>query len=66
MAIEAPSVAIPTAGSTTSGHAADFEERWAAWQAKGAAHERATGRMMVIAVPIVIIAAVAAYVLLAL
>jgi hypothetical protein len=66
MANEALSVAIPAAGSITSGRAGEFEERWAAWQAKGAAHERATGRMMVIAVPIVIIAAVAAYVLLGL
>ena len=42
-----------------------FEERWAAWQAKGAAHERAVRRKMAIAVPIlIVVAAIVIYVLL--
>jgi hypothetical protein len=34
---------------------ATFDERWAAWQAKGAAHDRALRRKLALAVPIAII-----------
>jgi hypothetical protein len=34
-----------------------FEERWAAWQARGAAHDRAVRRRVTIAVPILLVAA---------
>ena len=34
---------------------ATFDERWAAWQAKGAAHDRAFRRKLAVAAPIVII-----------
>jgi hypothetical protein len=34
---------------------ASSEERWAAWQAKGAAHDRAVHRKMAIAMPIAIV-----------
>ena len=40
------------------GESAGFEERWAAWQAKGATHERAFRRKMTFAAPILIVVAV--------
>jgi hypothetical protein len=50
----------PTAEAITatpgSGLLSD-DERWAAWRAKGIAHERAARRKMAIAAPIVIIVA---------
>lgn len=36
-----------------------FDERWATWQAKGAAHERAFRRKMAVVVPILVAAAAA-------
>jgi hypothetical protein len=33
---------------------ASFDERWAAWQARGVAHDRAVRRKMALAAPIVI------------
>lgn len=42
----------------------DPTERWATWQAKGAAHDRAVRRKMTIAAPIAIIVAVIIYALL--
>lgn len=36
---------------------ATFELRWAAWRARGAAHERAFRRKLVIAAPLVAVAA---------
>ena len=41
-----------------------FDERWTAWQARGAAHERAVRRRMVFALPILAIVAAVLYVLL--
>jgi small-conductance mechanosensitive channel len=56
---------LPAAVSTTKPEAASSDERWAAWQAKGAAHERAVRRKMAIAVPIlIVVAAIVIYVLL--
>ena len=60
-------IALPaqTVVSTAVSDAATFDERWAAWQAKGAAHDRAVRRKMAVAVPILLlVAAVALYVLL--
>ena len=37
----------------------DFDERWAAWQAKGAAHERAFRRKMAVVIPILVASAAA-------
>jgi hypothetical protein len=42
-----------------------FEERWAAWRARGAAHDRAVRRRLAIAVPTVAAVAAVAYLLLA-
>jgi hypothetical protein len=41
-----------------------FEERWTAWQARGAAHERAVRRRMMFAFPVLALVAAALYVLL--
>ncbi len=43
----------PTAAPVTD--SATFDERWAAWQAKGAAHDRAVRRKMAIAAPILLV-----------
>jgi hypothetical protein len=43
---------------------ARFDERWAAWQAKGAAHDRTFRRKMAVAVPLAIVIALVAYALL--
>jgi hypothetical protein len=64
MSVEIPSVAAHEAlTSTTIREPASFDERWAAWQAKGAAHDRAVRRRMAIVAPIVIIVAVVIYAL---
>jgi len=67
MATDVPTVAVPpqAAISTAVPEAASFDERWAAWQAKGAAHDRAVRRKMAVAVPILIAVAVVIYGLLA-
>lgn len=65
MAVALPSVAAPQAPASTAVRELAFDERWAAWQAKGVAHERAVRRRMAIAAPILIIVAALAYVVLA-
>jgi hypothetical protein len=58
-AVPAPLIAGP---STATGESSDFDERWAAWQAKGAARDRAFRRKLAVAAPIVIaVAAVVIY-----
>lgn len=58
-----PAAAIPIA----SNDAPDFDKRWAAWQAKGLAHDRAFHRKMTIAFPIlIVVTGVVTYVLLGL
>jgi len=63
MAIASTGVAppeTPTVRRVTA--SAQFDERWTAWQAKGAAHDRAVRRKMAIAAPIlIVIAAVVPY-----
>jgi hypothetical protein len=57
MALELPPVAAaqpsPLAPSPASETTSD--ERWAAWQAKGAAHDRAFRRKLSVAAPIAIV-----------
>ena len=61
IAAEPPREAVPIAVP----EAASFDERWAAWQAKGAAHDRAVRRRIAIAAPILlIVVAVVMYALL--
>jgi hypothetical protein len=67
MATTAATVAAPsgTPTSTPVTDSATFDERWAAWQAKGAAHDRALRRKMAIAAPILlVVVAVVLYALL--
>jgi hypothetical protein len=67
MAIDVSTTAAPprSAVSTAVPVSVSFDERWAAWQAKGAAHDRAVRRKIAIAAPIlIVIAAVVMYVFL--
>ncbi len=67
MAIDVPTVAAAstTPASTAVIESTTFDERWAAWQAKGVAHDRAVRRKMAIAAPIVlVVVAVVMYALL--
>jgi hypothetical protein len=60
-------VATPAKGaaSTAAAESAGFDERWAAWQARGAAHDRAVRRKVAFAAPIaILLAAVVIYALL--
>jgi hypothetical protein len=55
----------PTAEPTNQPEPATSEGRWAAWEAKGAAHDRALRRKTAIAAPIlIVVAAVVIYALL--
>lgn len=67
MAIDVPTAAAPprAATATAAPESASFDNRWAAWQAKGAAHDRAVRRKLALAAPIlIVVAAVAMYVFL--
>jgi hypothetical protein len=64
MAIDLSPVAAPEARRTTPMPEPSFDERWAAWLARGAAHDRAVRRKVAVAAPILIIVAVLTYVLL--
>jgi small-conductance mechanosensitive channel len=56
MARQVPQVAARETTTVAVGlQSPSFEERWAAWQAKGAAHERAVRRKMALAAPVVIV-----------
>jgi small-conductance mechanosensitive channel len=59
-AAEPPSPAIARLPTEST----SFDERWAAWEAKGAAHDRVVRRKIAIAAPILlVVAGVVAYVL---
>jgi hypothetical protein len=67
MATTVSTVVAPpaTAPSTPVTDSATFDERWAAWEAKGVAHDRALRRKMAIAAPILlVVVAVVLYALL--
>jgi hypothetical protein len=53
----APAAVVTLTPSSTA------DERWHAWQAKGAAHDRAVRRRLAIVVPIVLLAAALLYAL---
>ena len=60
-----PTVAAPPPTYPPVTQSTTFDERWAAWQARGAAHERAVRRKVAIAAPILlVVAAVLIYALL--
>jgi hypothetical protein len=66
MAIDESAVAPlpPAIESTKKREPPSFDQRWAAWQAKGAAHDRAVRRKMALGAPILIVAAIVIYALL--
>jgi len=65
MSLQVPYVVVPEVPAPTPlPQSSSSEERWAAWQAKGVAHERAVRRKLAFAAPIVIlVAAVIVYAL---
>jgi hypothetical protein len=56
--ISTPPAIVPEAATTS------FDERWAAWLARGAAHDRAVRRKIAIAAPILALVVGVLYVLL--
>ena len=65
MAVDVSAVAVPPPAAVSAAipEADGFDERWAAWQARGAAHDRAVRRKTVIAAPIVIAVAAVIFML---
>jgi hypothetical protein len=62
--VQAVAPRVSTNTSTAVGDSPGSDERWAAWQAKGAAHDRAVRRKMAFAAPILLlVAAVVMYAL---
>ena len=57
MAVEHPRAAAaqPLTPVPAPATATTFEDRWAAWEAKGAAHDRALRRKLALSAPIAII-----------
>ncbi len=58
MAIEIPAIPSPpqvAPVATATSEASDFDKRWAAWRARGAAHDRAVRRKMAIVAPMLIV-----------
>jgi hypothetical protein len=66
MSLERQPVAAPQPSTPVPAHESgpSFEKRWADWQAKGAAHDRASRRKLAIAAPILIVVAVIVFALL--
>ena len=59
-----PTIEAPAAAAQTSSGELSFDQRWAAWEAKGLAQDRATRRRMALLAPVVVVAAGILYVLL--
>ena len=57
MAIDVSAVAarVQTSSFPATSESGDFDRRWAAWQAKGAEHDRAVRRKMTIVGPVLLI-----------
>ena len=66
MAINVSTVAAPPPAPpfTTAPQSADFDDKWGAWLAKGAAHDRAVRRKIAVVAPILIIITIIVYALL--
>lgn len=60
MAIDVPPVVALSEARpvTTAPESVDFEQRWAAWQARGAARDHAFRRKLAIRLPVLIVVAV--------
>jgi hypothetical protein len=65
MAVDVSAVSVPSVNAIAPiiPEADGFDARWAAWQARGAAHDRAVRRKMAIAAPIVIAVAAVVFML---
>jgi hypothetical protein len=62
MAIEIPAVpTLDARASSTAHERASFNQRWADWPAKGAAHDRAVRARMVIAAPVLLVVVTIVY-----
>jgi|RhiMetdeSRZDD1v2_1073273.scaffolds.fasta_scaffold4062764_2 hypothetical protein len=57
MPLERSAMAVPSPSAPAASHESgvSFDQRWAAWVAKGAARDRAFRRKLAVAAPIVII-----------
>ena len=65
MALPVPLVAAPEVSlSATTPKTPTEDERWSAWKAKGAAHDLAVRRKVMVAAPVLIVVAVILYALL--
>jgi len=66
MAVDVSTLAVPPQTTSLAVlEAMSVDERWAAWQAKGTAHDRAVRRKIAVAAPLLIVLlAVVIYVLL--
>jgi hypothetical protein len=56
-----PHVSTPPAGMPQVQPVASDDERWAAWHAKGAAHDRAVRRKLTVVVPTLVVLAAAIF-----
>jgi hypothetical protein len=61
--VAAVAIAPTAAASAAASEPLGVDERWAAWQAKGAAHDRAVRRKMAFAAPILLLAVAVLYAL---
>ena len=65
MTIDESGVAVSSPASGSTSRPSTSDERWAAWEAKGAAHDRALRRRIAVAAPFLfVVAAVVIYALL--
>jgi hypothetical protein len=56
VALQEPHAAAPDATTYTRvREPASFDARWAAWEAKGAAHDRAVRRKLALAAPVLLV-----------
>lgn len=59
-----PTIETAAAPTRTSNGELSFDQRWAAWEARGVAQDRATRRRMALLAPVVVVAAGILYALL--
>ena len=59
-----PTIDTPAAAPQTSNGELSLDQRWAAWEAKGVAQDRATRRRMARLAPVLVVAAGILYALL--
>lgn len=52
-----PTIETPAAATQTCNGELSFDQRWAAWEGRGLAQDRATRRRMALLAPLVVVAA---------